>query len=167
LTSVARYRAESVRRGSAAAVGASVLRMPLHPVYDRRTGSLLHYTIYDRGYIHVSGWRWWERGRNSTVLKGETVAREYESGLGTEGYSAGASVRFRETRWCLETIFNGQIDRVYMKSVRYESISFNCHPSFPPYNIISSATEFRDPHSTARRVNTCHATLLALLVVAC
>jgi len=25
--------------------------MPLHPVYDRRTGSLLHYTIYDREAI--------------------------------------------------------------------------------------------------------------------
>lgn len=25
--------------------------MPLHPVYDQRTGSLLHYTIYDRDAI--------------------------------------------------------------------------------------------------------------------
>lgn len=28
---------------------------PLHLVYDRCTGSPLHYTIYDRGYIHVPG----------------------------------------------------------------------------------------------------------------
>lgn len=45
------------------AAGVTVLRVPLHPVYDRRTGSLLHYTIYDRGYIHVSGWVKQERGR--------------------------------------------------------------------------------------------------------